>query len=276
MQDNLYPDLETVSLEELGRLVNAISMESASGTSFLMDTRARFASFFSKADSFFKTLKFDVIGVGKINSNNLIRGVTKVGFVDAGKENVTVPQGFVGLWLPYSNDLMEAMKLSGALAGMTKSFNTCLGDLISDPELLKGASGIPYSNKYEIGLSAAMQAISDKYFDGRSESITRSLGSVLERVSDINPTFNNINDATTFDRLNPSVVITKAVGRAMELSKQLMPLLDEDKNVSKPVREQLISLTYSLAREVEAYATLLYRLRQFKLSVDDSLDKIKF
>jgi hypothetical protein len=275
MQDNLYPDLDTVSLEELGRLVNVISMESAASGSFLMDTRARFNSFFSKADNFFKTLKFDVIGVGKVNPANLIRGVNKAGFVDAGKENVVVPLGFVGLWLPFSNDLYAAVKTSGALPRMLKDYNTCLGDLISNPELLKGASGIPYNNKFEIGLAKAMQDIAATYFNPATETVSRSLSSVLERIADITPVFNNINDASAFDRQNPAVLVTKAVGRAMELSKQLMPLLDDDSAVSKPVREQLISLTYSLAREVEAYSTLLYRLRQFKLSVEDSLDKIK-
>lgn len=276
MQDNLYPEFDKVSLEDLGRLVNMVSLESAGSSQFFMDTKARFTQFFGKADSFFKHLKFEVIGVGKVDGSSLVRSINKVGFIDASATNVVVPQGFVGLWLPYAADLYSAMKASGQLSTITQSFNTCLGQLVSDPEMLKSVNGIPYTAKYDVGLYAMVEAMNKKYFEVNNESIVRPLSGVIERVADVPVVMNSINDCTTFDRQNPADRIIKDIGRSMDLSKRLMPLLEDgDGVVSKPVREQLIALTYSIAREVEAYSVLLYRMRQFKLSVEDSLRTVK-
>jgi hypothetical protein len=276
MQDNRYPEFDNVSLEELSRLVNVVSLESAASQQFFMDTKARFTQFFGKADSFFKHLKFEVVGVGKVDGSSLMRSINKVGFVSAADTAMVVPSGFVGLWVPYVADLYAAMKVAGQLKNVTQDFNQCLGQLVSDPSLLKSAVGIPYNSSYEIGLHTLMQNLNKKYFEPNNESISRPLSAVLERVADIPLVMNTLNDCTTFDRLNPADTIIKAIGRSMELSKRLMPLLDDgDAMVSKPVRDALIALTYSVAREVEAYSILLYRLRQFKLSVTDSLSKIQ-
>lgn len=275
MQDNLYPEFDHVSLEELGRLVNVVSLESAASTQFLMDTKARFTQFFGKADSFFKHLKFEVVGVGKVDGASMIRSLNKAGFVNASEKPVVVPQGFVGLWVPYVADLFTAMKLSGQLTQITQDFNTCLSQLVNEPYLLKSAVGIPYTGKYSTGLHDLITEVNKKYFEVNNESITRPLSGVLERIADIPLVTNTINDCTTFDRLNPADKVIKAIGRSMDLSKRLMPMLEDgDNQVSKPVREQLIALTYAIARDVEAYSVLLYRLRQFKLSVEESVKAI--
>lgn len=276
MEDNLYPEFDKVSLEDLHRLVTMVSLESAGADQFFSDVKSRFTQFFGKADTFFKHLKFEVIGVGKVDGSSLVRGVTKVGYMNASSANVVVPSGFIGLWMPYADDLYTGMKMAGQLPTITSSFVTCLSKLVSDPELLRSANGIPYSAKYDVGLYAHVQGLNKKYFETNNESITRPLSGVIERVGDVSVTMNSINDAVTFDRQNPSQRVLNDIGRAMALSKTLMPILEEgDGMVSKPVREQLIALTYSIAREVEAYSVMLYRLRQFKLSVEDSLRTVK-
>jgi hypothetical protein len=275
MQDNRYPEFDHVSLEDLGRLVNVVSLESAASTQFFMDTKARFTQFFGKADSFFKHLKFEVLGVGKVDASPMMRSINKVGFVDSSEKPVIVPQGFIGLWVPYAADLYDGMKASGRLTQITSDFNTCLGKLVSDPELLKSVNGIPYTGAYDVGLYGKMEVLNKKYFDVNNESISRPLSGVLERVADIPLVQNTINDCASFDRSNPAANIIKAIGRSMEMSRRLMPMLEDgDGTVSKPVREQLIALTYSIAKEVEAYSILLYRLRQFKLSVEESVRAI--
>lgn len=279
MQDNLYPEFDHVSLEELGRLVNVVSLESAASTQFLMDTKARFTQFFGKADSFFKHLKFEVIGVGKVDGASMIRSLNKVGFVNASEKPVVVPQGFVGLWVPFAADLYSGMKLAGQLGQIAQDYNNCLSQLVNDPYMLQSAVGIPYNGKYGAGLAGLMQDVNKKYFEVNNESITRPLSAVLERIADIPLVTNTLNDCAAADRVNPADKITKAISRSMDLSKRLMPMMEDGSEfkVSKPVREQLIALTYALAREVEAYSVLLYRLRQFKLSVEESvkaLDKV--
>lgn len=276
MEDNLYPEFDKVSLEDLHRLVTMVSLESAGATQFFSDAKARFTQFFGKADTFFKHLKFEVIGVGKLDGSSLVRGVTKVGYMNASSSNVVVPSGFVGLWMPYADDLYTGMKMSGQLPTITSNYVTCLSKLVSDPDLLRSVGGIPYTAKYDVGLYSHVEAMNKKYFETNNESITRPLSGVIERVGDVSVTMNSINDAVTFDRQNPSQRILNDIGRAMALSKTLLPILEEgDGQVSKPVREQLIALTYSIAREVEAYSVMLYRLRQFKLSVEDSLRTVK-
>ncbi len=276
MEDNLYPDFDKVSLEDLHRLVTMVSLESAGSIQFFSDAKARFTQFFGKADTFFKHLKFEVIGVGKLDGTSLTRGITKVGYMQASSSSVVVPSGFIGLWAPYANDLYTAMKLTGQLAGITSNFVTCLSKLVSDPELLRSAGGIPYTAQYDVGLHSLVEAMNKKYFETNNESISRPLSGVIERAGDVSVTMNSINDAVTFDRQNPSGRVLNNIGRAMDLSKTLLPILEEgDGVVSKPVREQLIALTYSIAREVEAYSVVLYRLRQFKLSVEDSLRTVK-
>lgn len=275
MQDSNYPDFGEVSLEELERIVSVVSLETIASSQFLMDTRARFTQFFGKADTFFKQLKFPNVNAPKLNGFSLMKSVNKVGFVDSTVKTVTVPVGFTGQWVPYATDLYTAIKASGQLVRIVEDYNRCLGQLVSNPDMLKAATGIPFNAVYDVGLYNLVQKMLKDHFDSRSEVVTRELGSVLERVADIPLVMNTINDATAFDKANPSTNITKAIGRSMALSKQLLPMMDDtDAKVSKPVREQLIALTYSLAREIEAYSVVLYRLRQFALSVEESVNAL--
>lgn len=270
MQDNILNDLEHVSLEELGRLANVVSLESASAAQFLVDSRARFSQFFGKADNFFKRMSFTVLGSGKVGYSPLLKAIDKYGFVDASQRNVITPKGFVGLWAPYAGELYSTLKDAVQLSRVIAEYNQCLGQLIADPDQLKSAAGIPYSGRYDLGIHTHMVSIGQTYFDPKNEGVTRQLGAVVERVADIPMVYNSLNDAILLDKTKPSTEVTKLIARSMELSKKLVPLVEENPNVSKPVREQLIQLTYSIAREVEAYSTLLYRIRQFSLALEDS------
>lgn len=273
MSDTPTLDFEQVSLEDLERLTRVISLEALSASTFTADVKSRFSSFFGKANSFLTGLRFTALNINNIASGPMVKAVTRYGYVDASNADVIVPQGFIGHWLPYAEALNEATKQAVQLPGLVDRYNVCLGRLISDPDLLRSAAGIPLTGAYEIGVAKSINSIQNEFFQANNEAIERKLGAVLERTGDLPGTYFALNEAIKLDKQNPSSIVIKGVGRSMEIAKKLMHLLDSNE-VSKPVREQLTALTYSLAKEVEAYSVLLYRLRQFSLSLEDSAKKL--
>lgn len=269
MQDDVLSHFDTVSLEDFERLTRIVTLESQGSAQFFADGKARFAQFFGKADQFFKAMTFQVLGVGRLNSADLMKAINAYGFMAASEKPAIVPQGFTGLWLPYADALNDGFRKSLQLTGMILDFNTMVGQLINDPELLKSVSGIPAGDVQIIGLHNLMKDVTAKFFNVNDEAIERPLGAVIERVADVGPLYTAINSYLLVDKNNPSTTVTKLITRSLDLSKSLVRAMDEQQ-VSKAVREQLIALTFSIAREVEAYSILLYRAKQFTLAVQDT------
>lgn len=274
MQDNIINEFNTVSFEELQRLASMISLEGVSSESFMVESKARFNQFFLRTDSFIKQIKFQVLGLGRMNGAALTAAINKVGYVTAATKDVVVPPGFIGHWLPYANALETAFKNASQLTGLINDYNNCLGQLISDPALLKAYSGIPYSGNGNVGIADQMAYVGKEFFNLNTDVYKRSLGACLERVADVPDIYTAMNNAIQLDKVHPATEVTKLITRSMELSKKLIPQMDNDSEASKAVREQLIHLTLNIAKEVEAYSVALYRMRQFSLAMDDSLKEL--
>jgi hypothetical protein len=274
MQDNIINEFNTVSFEELQRLGSMISLEGMSSESFMVESKARFNQFFARTDSFIKQIKFQVLGLGRMNGAALTAAINKVGYVNASTKDVIVPPGFTGHWLPYANALEVAFKCSSKLEGLVGDYNNCLGQLVSDPSLLKAFSGIPYSGSNNVGVSDQMTYIGKEFFNLNTDAYKRPLGACLERVADVPDIYTALNNAIQMDKTHPATEVTKLITRSMELSKKLVPQMDSDSEVSKAVREQLINLTLNIAKEIESYSVALYRMRQFSLAMEDSLKEL--
>lgn len=266
---------ETASLEDLEQLARVISMEAGVMPSFTIDAKQRFSQFMSRAGNFFKAIQFPIIGGIKLISSDMSTIVGRIGFVDASGKEVIVPEGFVGMWLPYSALLKEQMGKATKAEFMIRSFNETLGRLINDEEMLRSASGIGHTGPTTLGLDDAMKTLGKTYFDGRSNHITRTLGSVVERTADITPVHNNINDAVALDKAHPAKKTVDAVNRTMDLAAALVPMVENGGGVSKIAMQELIDITLQIAREVEAYGVLLFRIRQFQNSLKDSIKELK-
>ncbi|MNU07598.1 hypothetical protein D3C72_2532600 [compost metagenome] len=61
----------------------------------------------------------------------------------------------------------------------------------------------------------------------------------------------------------------------MDLSGRLIPLVEERQNIAKNATQELVDITLSIAREVESYGVLLFRIRQFSEAVKDSVAELK-
>jgi hypothetical protein len=267
--------LDTVSMEDLQNLARVISMEHASAPTFTIDSKQRFGQFFKRAGTFFNAMKLPFLAGVKLFSSDMDSFVGKVGFVDAANKNVIVPEGFIGLWLPYSALLNDAMGRAVKTEYMIRCFNETLGQLANDPVLLESASGIGYSGPTDLGLTSTMVDIGKNYFDGNSNNITRTLGAVVERGADIRAVHNNINDAIAKDKAHPAAKSLAAVQRSMELSEKLMPYVESNARVSKAGVQELIDITLQIAKEMESYGVLLFRIRQFSEALKDSVKELK-
>jgi hypothetical protein len=281
--DDIYGAMDQqVSMEDLERLATNISLEAALG-GLQQRTAPRVMQFFRSASGFFTKIKFTAINVAGLTARDLNGYVGAVGYVNASNKNVIVPESFTGQWVPYSAALKEAMTKAIQIEGMILSFNQALGRIINDPAALTSLSGIGYTGPRSLGLTADMVAIGKTYFDPRSNHITRALGSVIERPVDIDTTVANVNAAASLDKAHPPAKALKAVSRTMEMADTLMAtvkLLTENKSLSHQevldvALQELVDLTLSIAKEMESYGTLLYRIRQFSEALKDSLKEIK-
>lgn len=283
MNHDIYSSLDQVSMEDLERLARTISMESALGSGLQFKTKLHAVQFFRNAGSFFSKFKLTALNISGLSSRDLDGVVGKVGFVDASNKNVIVPEGFIGQWVPYSAALKETMGKAIKMEYMIRSFNDTLGRIINDPYLMTSVSGIGHMGPSTLGLTDDMKAIGKTFFDPRSNHITRTLGSVIERQVDIKTTTNNINDAAALDRAHPAKKSLDAVARTMDLADTLMGAIQSrtaDKSMSNQeavdiALQELVDLTLSIAKEMESYGTLLYRIRQFSEALKDSIKEIK-
>lgn len=275
MSIDLSSSFDTVSFEELEKLAHVISMESGVQTSLAFDPKRRFDQFFTRASIFFKSIQIPVLNSIKLMSNDMNTLVSRVGFVNATGKDVIVPEGFIGQWLPYSASLKEQMNKASKVEFMVRALNDTLGRLLNDPDQLKSLSGVGHTGPSSLGLDEGMRAIASTYFDGKSNHINRSFGSVIERAADIPAVHNNINDATAMDKAHPAKKALVAVERTMQLADSLIPYVSGETGVSKAVMQELIDLTLQIAREMEAYGVLMFRIRQFSEALKDSVKELK-
>lgn len=275
MEHDYIDALDTVSLEDLCSLARIVSLESAASPSYTLDTKGRFGQFFKKADRFFSTMKLPVLSITKLFSNDLDAVVGRVGYVNASDKTIVVPEGFTGQWLPYSAALLQAMSAATGMEAMILTYNKTLGRLVNDPSALESASGIGYAGPTTLGITEAMMAVGKEYFDGKSNNIHRTLGAVIERGGDIKATMANINDAIAKDKSSPASKSLTAIGRTMTLGETLMPYIEGNSKTTKASVEELIAVTLMLAKEMESYGVLLFRIRQFSESLKDSVSAIK-
>lgn len=270
-----YSPLLTTSMEDLERLATVISMEAGVSSGFTFDPKGRMEQFFSKASGFFKGFSLPQLNLAKLMPTDMVGIVGKVGFVDASNKTIIVPESFTGQWVPYSAALKDAMQKAIKVESMVLTFNQTLGRIIADPTLLRAASGLGYSGASNVGLNDALVALGQTYFDPKSNHIERTLGAVIERTQDIAVTHTTLNEAVSLDKTHPAKKALDAVNRTMFLADKVVPLVNESGAVSKVAVQELINITLQIAKEMEAYGALLFRIRQFSESLKDSLKAIK-
>jgi len=281
MDHDIYDPLNQVSLEDLERLARSISMESEIGGGLQNKSKSHVMQFFRNAGVFFAQMKLPSVGFATTLNRDLDGFVGKVGFVEVSNKSVIVPEGFVGQWVPYSQALKDTMGKATKMEAMVRSFNDTLGRVIHAPSLLSAASGVGHNGPSTLGITSDMMAIGKQFFDGNSGHITRNLCSVIDRHADIRVTTNLLADAVSLDKAHPAKKVVDAVGRTMALANTLMASLQarsaesEGAAVMDVALQELVELTLSIAKEMESYGTLLYRIRQFSESLNDSLKELK-
>lgn len=275
MSIDLSDSFETASLEDLESLARVISMEAFAANPINFDPKRRFSQFMGRAGAFFKRIQFTVISQIRVSPADINTFVSSRGFMEAANKEIIVPEGFVGQWLPYSADLKSGMGTATKAEYMVRTFNDTLGRLINDPEQLKALSGIGHQGPTTLGLDDAVRAMAKAYFDGKSNHMTRTLGAVVDRAADIPAVHNNVNDAVSLDKAHPAKKVLDAVERSMVLSESLIPLTETSGAVSKVALQEMIDITLQIAREMEAYGVLLFRIRQFSESLKDSVKQLK-
>jgi len=281
--DNIYGTFNDVSLESLEQQARVISLEGLSGGAFTVGSPQRVKAFFKNAGAFFGKLQFVALAVTKLVPQDMNGIVARQGFVDASNKTIIVPEGFIGQWLPYSAELNAAMVKATKMEYMVRSFNETLGRIIHDPSLLGAFSGIGHTGPTTLGLTEAMVTLGKTYFDPRSNHIHRALGAVIDRAADIGQVHANVNDAVLLDKTHPAKKSLDAVSRTMTLADTLMDAIQArtaDKSISNQetvdvALQELVELTLNIAKEMESYGTLLYRLRQFSEALKDSVKELK-
>ncbi|MNO14030.1 hypothetical protein D3C76_36700 [compost metagenome] len=283
MNQNIFDAFDDVSMESLERMARTISMEHGVPDFNKTKMKDRGAQFFRAASSFFNKMKFTALSISGLTPKDLEGFVAKVGFVAASNKPVIVPESFTGQWVPYSEALKKAMNDSTKLEYMLRSFCETLGRITHDPSLLTAVSGIGHQGPSGLGLTIQMQDIGKTFFDGKSNHITRMLGSVVDRQVDIRATFNNLNDIAALDKAHPAKKAMDAVDRAMTLADGIMAAVQAaiaDKSISNQEAvdigiQELVDLTLLMAKEMESYGTLLFRVRQFSEAMKDSMREIR-
>lgn len=268
---------DDVSLEHLSFLAKSVSLENFSAPGTLQPNSARLGSFFNGIKAFFKRTKFaDVsnIDLPNIDVKNFMGLTAKSSFMAMGDKDIYVPEGFIGKWLPYALYLQETTSKATKLEQKVTHLNNLLGGLLNDFETMSSKSGVG-GEDVNLGLDESVRHIGKTFFDGSTEHIHRKLGAVIDRSQDVQDTQKAISAISKMDKSIDKKKLLQYIDRSADLGARLAERIGSSKTASKAATEEVIDLVLTLAKEVEAYGILTYRVRQFSLAVQDSLKIIK-
>lgn len=213
----------------------------------------------------------------KSDQKDFLTFIGKFNFMDIEKVAISVPEGFKGKLLPYSEDLKAAAQhVVDIQEKVLSPFAKYLALLVSRSDQRLDTSDFTVSiRKYITEREAASKLIS-KNFTG-SEVVGGSIKVYLDRNADWAPIFKNTNDINKIVNSVDRTDLNKQAKGIVELLDVILVKIKRGEldNVSPEVTNTLGENVYQVAAELEYFSYVYFKALELSASLDRSIQSLK-
>lgn len=222
-----------------------------------------------------KTDKYDLRPIS-VNLTVLEKALKSANYLEIGKLNVFVPQGFTGNFKEYLQTVSMALNFSNGIQSRMLKFNQLVSALITDKGTrqstkdLSTATNFMEQEREGIRMELAKFVKDGSRSDRASLQATyRSLGEITETAllaSDI------INEANKLSIAEVTKLSTDASELLAALGEQAME--NNVEGMTNEAYKSLSSATLTMARDLELHGILMFNVYQIKKSVEHTSDEL--
>ncbi|BAW19319.1 hypothetical protein [Ralstonia phage RP31] len=230
---------------------------------------------FNEVLSSYKGDKYDLrpLSVNKVVLDKALDGAN---YLEVGKLNVFVPQGFIGNFKQYLGVLDQALNFTNSIQARMVEFNQLVSAMITDKNTRQSTKDLSTATSSMERQREAVREQLDGFQLGGSRSDRALLQNTFSSLNEIKECvflaadlLSRANQVT----LNEVEVMTRD---AAELLKALGEQAMEGKveGMSPEAYKNLSSATLTMARDVELHALLMYTVYQVKKSVEHTSEAL--
>jgi len=263
------------SMEALQTQRDIIAVESFAGADSLRAAVARLPALFGSAQTFYAKFMGNP-GTFYFKTKDLrdtADKLTHINYADIRNIDVLVPEGLATDLLAY----VRVLNQSGDLADKLESevlapFETWLGTMLGAPENLRNLSQnlqIPGFRLHDT--KAVEKKIQDSFtHSGRRESLVK-YGKAFHRNQDIYDLVKELEKLERAFGLDGQKRIVKLTERITMMMGELVTMVHGNPDIASPAAvKNLSDITFQLARELEHYGLLRYRITELSNSITET------
>lgn len=256
-------------------LSSQIKMEAFSGGSVKSLINDSLPVLITDIKSFFNRFTSDTPTIGlRSNQRDFIKDVSKHAYLDIAPLTAYVPEGLSTTYLEYSKPLLEsALHASGMLKSTLSDYTLFLGNLINNADSRLSVTNFTREHeKLERNRHILNGDIGD-CFDKGSVRSEVSVDKVIDRNSDWEAVFNNINSAVKLIESVDRKALNKKIAESVTLLDIILKKIERDEfsGMSPEGINNLSMGAYQMASELEFFSITYYRILALATSVDNTL-----
>lgn len=192
---------------------------------------------------------------------------------------VQVPVGLVSTFLEYQASLATAVDVCARLdSEILTPFQSWLALKLANPETLNSMRQERVLNDFTPHRLETLGAELDKHFDIRKGIAKRPYGEVVKRHKDLQTAIETQNELNNTFMATKQRDILNQVMTISDMLEKLYQRIREDETsyeISEASFKALGELTHALAREVEFYSTIGFRLQSMTAALEATTERLK-
>lgn len=228
---------------------------------------------FSEVLSSYKADKYDLRPLS-VNLTVFDRALKDANYLEIGKLNMFVPQGFVGNLRQYLDVLSSALNFTNSIQSRMVEFNQLVSALITDKNTRQSTRDLSTATSAMEQQRQAVRLELTKFQKEGSRSDRALLQDVYSSIADIKDCMFIMADILSHANQVTLSEVEKMTLDASELLKALGEQAMEGKveGMTPEAYKGLSSATLTMARDVEMYSLLMYAVYQAKKSIEHNAD----
>jgi hypothetical protein len=211
-----------------------------------------------------------------VNITVLEKALNGANYLEIGKLNVFVPQGFTGNFKEYLSVLDQALNFTNGIQARMMQFNQLVSALITDKNTRQSTKDLSTASSSMEGEREGVRMELAKFMKEGSRSDRGSLQEVYRSLAEVKECVFAV--AAILDRAN-QVALADVEKMADDSSELLMALGEQAiegkvEGLTPEAYKSLSSATLTMARDVELHALLMFTVYQVKKSVEYTGDAL--
>lgn len=222
----------------------------------------------------------NIIGSNRVpNVRGMVRRIQKMSYADLRVIPVQVPPGLQCNYLTYLSALDDAVAINeGLMDNVLGPFARWLAIGLSDPDTLRSlGSGRRIQDFKPHNVDGVSLALG-KCFKTGSGVHVRKFGDAFERIADVKEVYESADDLAGRFLKTDRKAVQQKVEEISALLDTLIERMTEDDSEYKPstvTRDLIAKMSYTLAQEVEFYATVGYQLTSLTVALKETEEMVK-